>query len=328
MEKKKLLSYNDRADLFGALAKLENAGVPTDAALATIRLSEPIPARITQMRKLLALNKDLATAGLLSNLFTPLEAELIRVSIATGSPALCYERFSQIYAEKSRLKANFKSQMKTPIIMLVVSSLLHGIIDSLKDNSHSLLWSLSRPLLILLFFYQLISRFNDWLSSLPSSQQRHTIENILISTPFVKKIVIKQNTTNFFESLGLMLEAGLTLQESLPKATQTMDNLIIRREFSKILPQIKMNKTLSESMSKLKFIDNKNLIALLIVGETTGTLPKTLSKFAGRENEIISADLEMASKWIPKIAYGIVGAIIVYSLLKNQASELPSLGVD
>ncbi len=281
----KPLSYSYRADLFSALSKLEQAGIPIDAALSTIKLDDPIPARLTQMRKLLANNKDIGTAGYQSGLFTSIEAELIKVAVATGSPANTYTRLSQIYSEKAKLKAQFKSQMNTPILMIILSAIAQGIIDSLKDSSHSLLWSVGKPIILLVIFYQLVSRFNEWLEDLPSSPLRNSIERLLTTAPFVKKLVIKQNTTNFFESLAMMLEAGLTLQESLPKATQTMGNLIIRREFSKILPQVKMDKSLSQSMTKLNFIENKNLLGLIIVGETTGTLPKTLSRFAATENK-------------------------------------------
>ncbi len=321
------LSYAHRADLFGSLAKLENAGIPIDSALATIRLAEPIPTRISQMRKHLVNNKDLATSGYQAGLFTSLEAELIRVATATGSPAITYVRFSQIYAEKAKLKANFKSQMNTPIFMIVLSAIGQGIVDSLKDGngSHSLFWNIARPIILIIIAYQLLSRFNEWLEGLPSSSLRNTIEQFLTKAPYVRYLVIKQNTTNFFESLGMMLEAGLTLQEALPKATQTMGNLIIRREFSKILPQVKMDKTLSQSMTKLKFIDNKNLLGLIIVGETTGTLPKTLSKFAVVENEKISLYLENASRWIPKIAYAMVSAVIIYNMLAGGFLDGPKL---
>jgi len=326
MAKLKPLSYSYRADLFSALYKLESAGIPIDSALASIQLDEPIPTRIIQMRKLLANNQDLGTAGFKSGLFTLIESELIKVASATGSPALTYQRLSQIYSNKAKLTAQFKSQMNVPILMVLLSAIAQGFIDSLKDSSHSLVWSIGKPIILLIILYQLVSRFNEWLEDLPSSSSlRKSIERFLITAPFIKKIVIKQNTTNFFESLAMMLEAGLTLQESLPKATQTMGNLIIRQEFNKILPQVKMDKSLSQSITKLKFIENKNLLGMIIVGETTGTLPNTLTKFAISENEKIALYLEEAAKWIPKIAYGIVAAIILYRFLSSGLLDGPNL---
>jgi curli production assembly/transport component CsgG len=121
---------------------------------------------------------------------------------------------------------------------------------------------------------------------------------------------------------------GIGPQTQYSKDTVTISLRAVSVNTGKVLAAVSVTKIVystSDSVAVLKFIENKNLMGLIIVGETTGTLPKTLSKFAALENEKISLFLESASRWIPKIAYAMVTAIILYNMLAGGFLDGPKI---
>lgn len=315
------LSYTLRADLFTHLATMEKAGLPTDKSFASLRLPAPAASRVEAARKLLARGKDIATAGLQSGLFNELEVHVVRAAASAGSPARTYQRLAESYTQKARQAKAIKSRMTLPMFIFTLSLFLQPlpafITGSITPAAY--LWSCLRPILFLLAVYCVFKIFIVWLNTSAPAVIRHVLENRLTTIPVFGAMHVRRNARDFFESLGLMLEAGIPMFDALPKACMTVSNQQIQSEFSRILPKMKQGATLAEALSSLNYLGEKHAIELIKTGESSGTLPEMLWRHANMETEAVMHFQQQVADWIPRIVYGVVMLWMAYSILTSGA---------
>ncbi len=315
------LSYALRADLFSHLATMEKAGLPADKSFASLKLLAPASARVEAASKLLARGKDIATAGLQSGLFNELEGHVVRAATGAGSPARTYKRLADTYTQKARQGKAIKSRMTLPLVFFALSLFLQPlpafITGSMTPSAY--LWNCLRPILLLLGFYTLFKVFIAWLNTSAPPATRRAVENRLTTIPLFGPMHIKRNARDFFESLGLMLEAGIPMFDALPKACKTISNQQIQSEFSGILPKMKQGATLAEALSGMNYLGETHAIEIVKTGESSGTLPEMLWRHANMETEAVRHFQQQVADWIPRIVYGAVMLWMAYSILTSGA---------
>lgn len=313
------LSYAIRADLFVHLAALEKAGLPADKSVASLKLPAHVASRVVAAHKLLARGKDIASAGQQSGLFNELEVHVIRAATNAGSPAQTYKRLAETYVLKARQSKTIKSRMTLPLVLFALSLFLQPL-PALVTGSMTptvYLWSCLRPILFLLGFYLLGKIFFAWVNSTAPPAIRHTLENHLTTIPLFGAMHVRRNARDFFESLALMLEAGIPMFEALPKAYTTISNQQIRTDFERILPKMKQGATFAEALVGLKYLGDGHAIDMANTGESSGTLPEMLWRHANMETEAVRHFQQQVADWIPRIVYGIVLLWMAYSILTS-----------
>ncbi|MES2049389.1 MAG: type II secretion system F family protein, partial [Pseudomonadota bacterium] len=315
------LSYQLRADMFTHLATMEKAGLPTDKSFASLKLPAPATSRVEVARKLLARGKDIATAGLQSGLFNELEVHLVRAAASAGSPAPTYKRLAETYTQKARQAKAIKSRMTLPLAIFTLSLFIQPLPAFITGSmtSAAYLWSCLRPILFLLGCYALFKVFIAWLNSSAPPAIRHALENRLTTIPIFGVMHVRRNARDFFESLGLMLEAGIAMFDALPKACQTISNQLIRSEFDGILVKMKKGATLAEALADVNFLGERQVIEMVRTGESSGTLPEMLWRHANMETEAVRHFQQQVADWIPRIVYGAVMLWMAYSILTSGA---------
>ncbi|MCX7220902.1 MAG: type II secretion system F family protein, partial [Burkholderiales bacterium] len=164
------------------------------------------------------------------------------------------------------------------------------------------LWGCLRPPLILAALYYLGRAIVDRRSN---SRFSLGLDRLLLQLPIFGVMHVRHNVRDFFESLGLMLEAGLPMLEALPKASQTMGNQLLRAEFEQLFSRVQRGATLAEASAHLKHLPEPYLISLIQSGEASGTLPDTLLRYASGETEILMRFQQQLAEWLPRLVYGL-----------------------
>lgn len=315
------LRFALRAALFSHLAAMEKAGLPTDKAFASLRLPAPATARIDATCKLLARGKDIATAGQQSGLFSELDVQLVRAAISAGSPARTYQRLADTYAQKARLNKAIKSRLTMPIAVFMLSLFLQPlpafITGSMPPATY--LWRVFRPILVVAGVITLIKWFAVWLASAAPASVRNTIENRLMRIPLFGEMHVRRNARDFFESLALMLEAGITMFEALPQACKTIGSQRIRAEYAGILPKMKQGASLAEALSHVSYLGDRQVLALVNTGESSGSLPEMLWRHTTMQTEAITHFQQQVANWVPRVVYGAVMLWMAYGILSSGA---------
>ena len=323
----KPLPYRIRAELFSQLAKMESAGLPFDRALSVLHLVEEGQERLVSMVALLK-RHDFATAGERSGLFTKLEARLIHAAISTGSPAHIYGRLAECYTARAMQLATMKSRMVMPAGVFLLALIIEPL-PGLVSGSLGLfgyLFQVLRPLLVVgaMFFAA------RWWLSRPVDEAKQKAASPLCSLPLIGRLIVRQNVRDYFESLALMLEAGLPMLDALPLALDTITEPPIKREFSRVAPRVTGGTLLSQAIADLVFLGSahsrQRLISFIHTGEQSGALPEMLLRHTAMETGAINDTFELLATWAPRVVYGLVALWMIVSIFSAPGLAPPQLG--
>ena len=300
------LSWQIRADMFAQLAAMETAGLSAAQAFALLK----IPAaqqRVQTASKLLAHGSALTLVGRNSGLFTELEANLVAAASDAGSPAATYKRLAQCYTRRALQLRKMRSRMIYPAILLLAGLILNplpGLITGALTPGRYLL-HLAIPFIAAGLLVYMIKRLLQEHEG-PSSIIGEAFGRLVMRLPLFGNIFVRSNIRDFFESLALLVEAGVPILDALPKAVETIKLEPVRDAFSYAQADIFRGSTLAQTLSKISYMEKGQALALINTGEESGTLPEMLFRFADAETQAINLFNEQVAEWLPRIVYALV----------------------
>ena len=305
----KPLSHRIRAELFLQLSRLERAGIAYDRAAAMVGLPKAARPRLQQFQALAARGIDAARAGEQSGLFTPLESRLARAALNAGSPAATYERLARHHAERDRQSAAIRSRLALPAAVLAIALVVQPL-PALVSGAIGLggyAWQVISPVIAIAVIVVLLRLLGNRL-------------------PIYRPIFLRANLRDFFESLALMLEAGVPMLDALPAATDTVSDPGIRRELAGLRRKIEKGETFAGALDEVPYLQGSSVLALAHTGEQSGTLPEMLMRYAAMETEAITSFHEQVAAWVPRIVYALVAMKIVLGIFSSGgvAPRVPS----
>ena len=310
----KPLPWRIRAEIFIQLSQLEQAGLPYDRALATMKARGPAAQRLKAMQSLSARGIDAAKAGEQSGLFTKFEARLVRAALNAGSPAPTYQRLAGHYSQRARQWAAMKSRLMLPAFMLGLAllipplpRLISGAL-SVKGYAWEVLW----PVLLVVAIVAVLR----WLGMQGGEAKGKSFHQ---RVPLYGPIFVRTNLRDFFESLALMLEAGVPMLEALPPALETVSDGDIRRELARVRQRVEHKERFAAALEGVSYLRESSVLAFAHTGEESGTLPEMLMRHAAMESDAIANFYEQVATWVPRIVYALVAIKIAAGILLSGA---------
>lgn len=304
-----------RAELFSQLGAMETAGLPFEKAFALLKVPPAAQRRLDAMRKMLKAG-DFPFAGERSGLFTKLEARLIRAAWQAGSPAGTYRRLAEHYTQRALQASMMKSRMALPLFMVIAAlfiqplpKLVGGVIGPAAYLGRAI-----GTLAVLGGIGYAILNLPHWLRGSPLQT---TVEKLVMQLPLFGSMHVRRNARDFFESLALMLEAGISMLEALPAALDTIDNATLRDEFATLVPRIEKGATFAEAVEALPRLGNAQVAVFAHTGEQSGKLPEMLFKHAALETEALNRFYAQVAQWVPRLAYALVAVWIAYGIISG-----------
>jgi general secretion pathway protein F len=125
---------------------------------------------------------------------------------------------------------------------------------------------------------------------------------------------------NFFDSLALLLEAGVPVLEALPVALDTVRNQALRSQVAQIQPRIEAGCSFGEALAGLSLFGRTQAYELIRTGEASGTLPRMLLRYSEAEGAAIDRFDDLVTEWLPRRAYTLAAVLIGYSMIHGGAS--------
>jgi general secretion pathway protein F len=320
------LALNVRADLFAQLTAMEEAGLPFDKTLSLVQLPARAQARLAAMRKRLRLGSDVADAGLKSGLFTPLEASLLHAAFTAGSPARTYRLLSEHYARRAARLAAMKSRLMLPVAMTVIAVFVRPLPNLLAGTlspgtyllKYLLPWAaLAGAVYLLIELPRRLPQGSLALRSVP-------LDPLLPLVPLFGPIHVRRNMRDFFDSLALLLEAGMPMLQALPIAVRAIRNQAIKQQFLQIKSRIEGGASFAQAVSELSFVGHNFACAMIQSGEASGALPQMLFRYSQGEAATIDRFDDLVAEWIPRLVYTASALLIGYEVIRSGAF-MPSL---
>jgi general secretion pathway protein F len=320
------MRFHIRADLFGQLAAMEEAGLPFDKVLDIVHLPPGEGARLKATRRWIRLGVGIAEAGRRSGLFTPLEASLVRTATVSGSPARTYRLIADQCARRAaRIKA-IKSRTAVPAVMIAVWIIL-GPVPNLVTGSLTLSSYLAKHLLpwigVGAAAYLLFDALRRRQSS-GGSFWEVRLDGVLPFVPLFGPMGVRRNLRDFFESLALLLEAGVAILEALPIALDTVRNQALKSQLAQIKPRIESGASFGQAIAGLTLFGRTQAYELIRTREASGALPRMLLRYAEAETAAIDRFDDLVAEWIPRLAYTSTALLVGYGLIHSGAF-MPSL---
>jgi type II secretory pathway component PulF len=315
------LRFQVRADLFGQLAAMEEAGLPFDQVLEALPLPPGEDARLKATRTCIRLGLGIAEAGLRGGLFTPLEASMVRTATLSGSPARTYRLIAAQCARRAARLRALKSRMTVPAIMIAVWILL-GPVPNLVAGSltmsdylvkHLLPWIVAGAATYLLL------DFSRRRQPGAGSPWAILLDGVLPLVPLFGPMEVRRNLRNFFDSLALLLEAGMPILQALPVALDTVRNQALRSQLAQIKPRIEAGTSFEQALTGLSLFGRVQAYELIRAGEASGALPRTLLRYSETETAAIDRFDDLVVEWIPRLAYTSTALLIGYGMIHGGA---------
>jgi len=302
-----------RADLFIQLAQLEESGLPFDRALAILDLPPQAKPLLDSMRRFAAKGADPSTAGEKSGAFTKLEARLIRAASNAGSPAGMYRRLADLYAARAMQAASIRSGMTLPAIMLVLALLIQPLPKLIGGSlgGPGYLWGVVSPLLLIGGAFVVVRWF-------VAGDSRCSGKSPWQHVPLFGPIFVRSNLRDFFESLALMLEAGISMLDALPAALETCADGEMRRDLAGIRRRVEKGEPFAEALRGTACIKDTRVIEFAQTGEASGSLPEMLLRHVQMETSEIEHFWQQVAAWVPRVCYTLVALWIAYGLLTGS----------
>ena len=319
----KALDFETRALIFNHLATMENAGVPALQSFQHLKINEQVAQRVAVCRRLLNKGKDIAHAGNQAGLFDYFEFELLRAANAAGGLGVAYKRLAKVYTEKFTLQKRLKARMRLPMLMFVLSLFLLRIpaLVANQISNFQFILGIVLPIILLFVVVDLFKRRLQRPMQKPQQEEPHTIafDRKLLQLPIFGKMIARDNARQFYESLSLLLEAGVAIFEAAPLACNTIWNAEVRRHFAPLASSLVSGYSLSTALESNTFKGETQVIDLIRTGEESGCLPEMLWRYVESENEAQTQFREQLADWAPKIMYSIVAVYIMYQIFRSGA---------
>ena len=320
------MNFNTRADLFGQLAALEEAGLPFDRVLDIVRLPPGEAHRLEATRKWFRQGAGIADAGLRSGLFTRLEASLVRTATVSGSPARTYRLIADQCARRASRVRALKARLTVPAMMIAAWIILGPVPNLLTGSltlSDYLVWHLLPWLGVGVAAYLLLELSRRREPGAHSSWGA-LLDGVLPFVPVFGPMEVRRNLRTFFDSLALLLEGGVPILEAFPVALDTVRNQALKSQLARIKPRIEAGCSFGQALAGLSLFGRTQAYELIRTGEASGTLPRTLLRYCAAETAAIDRFDDLVAEWIPRIAYTWAALLIGYGMIHGGAF-MPSL---
>jgi general secretion pathway protein F len=134
----------------------------------------------------------------------------------------------------------------------------------------------------------------------------------------------RRNVRDCFESLALLLEAGMPILEALPLSANTIRSQTLRQQFSQIKPRIEAGASFAQAVGELSFAGHAQAHAMIVAGEASGALPEVLFRYSESETRDIDQFDALVAEWTPRVVYTLVLLWIGYGIIRNNPF-MPSL---
>lgn len=326
------LTSQDKAELFQQLAVMENAGLPLADAIKTLRphKKHALDKVLIVLFNNLKIGKPLATAGISAGILSDTDSLLIQSATDSGKLGETFKRLATHYDLESKARQTIKSRMVFPLFIFILAvmlapipRLIHDELTIIQYLDITLFWLIKMALIVYVVF-----KLPYWLRKgcLKNLGMARPVDSLTIKLPIFNQYYIKHQITKGLETLGMLLEAGIPAFEAMPKAIESIDNLVLQSSFNPVVTHLKSHGNMTDSLSLNPYLE-RDAILFIKAGEASGKLDESLNHYGQIARSEVTSTIEEFAKWLPRILYGVICLYIAYAILNSQLFNLISIQV-
>jgi type II secretory pathway component PulF len=157
---------------------------------------------------------------------------------------------------------------------------------------------------------------------------RQAFDRVVMKAPVIGPVVIMRNLFRICRTSSMLIEAGLTLPQSLNAIIGIIDNDVIKKVLGEIRQDVIKGKGLSRQMSRYHIFP-RMLVDVIAIGEKTGTLQSSFTSMADHYEKKLDIKVKKLLGLIEPASILIVGLIISFigvAILQPLYSIYQNLG--
>ncbi len=276
--------------------------------------------------------------------FDSLYVAMARAGETSGRLDIIMKQLVTYIEKAAKLKAQVKSAMAYPIIIVVVAVAVVGLLLAFVVPNFAKQFAESGqelPYLTQLVINASNLLVNNWIEIvgfivaslfglkfyIATESGRVTLDKFLLRAPVLGDVMTKISVGRFCSTMATMMSSGVSILEALNICAASAGNKQIESFIMKVRDSISKGSTFSEPLGDGGLFP-KMVISMVAVGESTGTLDETLKKVTEiYEEEVDNAIAAMMSMIEPLMIVGIgsvVGFIVIamYLPIFSMASSV------
>jgi type IV pilus assembly protein PilC len=263
--------------------------------------------------------------------FGPLYTNMVAAGEAGGILDGILARLAETLENQERLKRKVKKALTYPVMLiivgiLVVIALMTFVVPTFAEQFKALNAELPGPTLAVMAISNFI-RDNaafmvigvvvlivGYKLAMKVPSIKFAWDGLMLKVPKLGDLQIKSTTASFARTLGTLLNAGVSIMDSLKVVASTVSNKVVEKSIHKISIGIAGGKSIAEPMADVGIFPPM-VIQMTGVGEKTGNLGGMLLKLADFYDEEVDAAVDavvgMMEPMIIVFLGGAVGGLLI-----------------
>ncbi len=276
-------------------------------------------AKVEKMAKAVEKGTALSTAmEQAGSPFTSMQVSFARFGEQTGTlPEVCGTLAE--YADKEmNLEREILSSLVYPLFLLLLALIMVPVLQSLiVPGSVTIAWGIARSLGIYLVILAALFGVYQLCSTA-------VFASILVRVPFFGTIVKKLALCRFTRTLGVGLQAGVTMGQCLETSISVTANPWLEKELSSLKSSIHRGGSLAEGLKSVNALPS-TIREMITVGEQSGKLPEMLKKTSDYLEEDARHKIKLISKLLPIVFFLPIAVFVGYVIITMGSSIFSGL---
>ena len=317
------------------LTSMLHAGLPLTRALYSLARDE---ANGTLSDVLVRVASDIEGGETLSSamsrhpgVFSRLYISMVKSGEQSGKLVTIMRHLARYMDRTEAIKRKVKSAMTYPAFVvgfavLASSVLFLKIVPMMAGIYAKLEAELPMPTQIVIEASRIIGKyiwvpilltiilFFVWRMMMKSAPGRYTLDSFKLRIPIFGRILKKVVIAKFLRTLGVLVESGLPVIDSLELAGGSSGNEVLFQASGKIGTMISHGSSLSKSFASTGVFP-EIVVQMISTGEETGTLGEMLSNLSDYYDEQVGTSIEGLSSIIEPLLIVLIGGIIALMLV-------------
>jgi type IV pilus assembly protein PilC len=264
-------------------------------------------------------------------LFSPVYTASLMAGEKGGNLPGSIGRYIQYAKVVTQTRAKIKSAMTYPTILIVFSFILMGVLvnfvlPQFADFYKSFQADMPQITRILMSFatatsrrwYVMVAAFAALVFLLARLRRRqnfrYQMDRVKLRVPFGRTIWLETGVSLFSRTLGLLLEAGISLLSAIGIAIQAVPNSWMVRHMQVVPDHIKNGESLSESLAKAETFPALAL-DMVRIGESSANLQGMLGDMADFYDERVRGKIETLVNLVEPVVIIFMGLVVAAMLL-------------
>lgn len=263
--------------------------------------------------------------------FGPLYCNMVAAGEAGGILEGILARLAETLENSQRLKRKVKKALTYPVMVIIVgivvvialmtfvvptfaaqfealnaelpapTQLVMGLSDMLRDNAAFLIIGT----IGIIFGFKTV---------LKVPKIRFMWDGLMLKVPKLGDLQIKSATSSFARTLGTLLNAGVSIMDSLQVVAKTAGNTVVEKAIMKISVGIAGGKSIADPMTEVGIFPPM-VVQMTGVGEKTGNLGGMLLKLADFYDEEVDAAVDAVTSMIEPLIIVFLGGAVGFLLI-------------